>query len=147
MRAAPKAAPASLSERVAGYGFPGRYKLIKTDEFSSVFSFRRRVFGECLAMHYTPNMLGYSRLGIVVGKKTARRAVARNYIRRVLREWFRQNRDRLGAYDLVIRVSKPFGRPDFRRVAEELEELLCRLQRASLKMTGAKNGTHIDLAG
>jgi ribonuclease P protein component len=132
---------------VAGYGFPGRYKLIKTDEFSSVFSFRRRVFGEYLTMHDLPNKLGHPRLGIVVGKKTARHAVARNYIRRVLREWFRRDRDRLGAFDLVIRVSKPFGRSDFRKVAEQLEELLGKLQRASIKMSAGKNGTRTDLAG
>ena len=132
---------------MARYGFPGRYKLLKTDEFSSVFSFRRRIFGECLAMHYTPNTLGHPRLGIIVGKKTARHAVARNYIRRVLREWFRHNCDRIGAYDVVIRVGKSFGRADFRKIAKELEELLAKLQRASLKAKIANNGTHTDLAG
>lgn len=147
MRAAPRAAHASLSDHVAGYGFPGRYKLIKTDEFSSVFSFRRRFFGERLAMHYTPNTLGYPRMGIIVGKKTARHAVSRNYIRRVLREWFRHQRDQIGAYDLVIRVGKSFGRADYRKVVIELEELLGRLQRASLKMSTGNNGARTDLAG
>jgi len=42
---------------VTGFGFPGRYKLKKTDEFSSVFNFRRRISGIVLALHYMPNTL------------------------------------------------------------------------------------------
>ena len=57
---------------MTGYGFPSRYKLLKTDEFSSVFSFRRRLFGVTLALHSMPNTFGYPRIGIVVNKKVAR---------------------------------------------------------------------------
>jgi ribonuclease P protein component len=136
MRVVPKVALASLSDSVAGYGFPCRYKLIKTDEFSSVFSFRRRILGDCLAVHYKPNTLGYPRLGIVVSKKSARLAVARNYMRRVLREWFRLNRDMFGGIDLVVRVNKPFNRLDFARMVVELEGMLSNLKRTSSKSLG-----------
>ena len=131
MRAVPRAAPVSLSKRVAEYGFPSRCKLSKTDEFSSVFSFRRRIFGECLTAHYMPNTLGYPRLGIVVGRKIARRAVARNYIRRIVREWFRKNRSRLGGLDLVVRANRAIGRQDYPRVMEELDGVSGRLRRVA----------------
>lgn len=98
-------------------------------------------------MHYTPNTLSHARLGTIVGKKTARHAVSRNYIRRVLREWFRHHREQIGAYDVVIRVGKAFGRADYHKIEKELEELLGRLQRASLKSSAGKNGTRADLAG
>jgi ribonuclease P protein component len=132
---------------VARYGFPGRYKLLKTDEFSSVFSFRRRIFGECLAMYYKPNSLGYARLGIVVSKKTARRAVARNYMRRVLREWFRLNREKLGGLDVVVKVQKPFMRTEFNLTQEELLRFLNRLQRESAKVLEKIDGARANLAG
>jgi len=80
-------------------------------------------------MHYMPNTLGYPRLGMVIGKKIVRRAVDRNYVRRILREWFRTHRGQLGGIDLVVRANKPFGRQDYRRVAEELEGMLGRLRR------------------
>jgi ribonuclease P protein component len=132
---------------VARYGFPGRYKLLKTDEFSSVFSFRRRIFGESLAMYFMPNNLGYPRLGIVVSKKTARRAVARNYMRRMLREWFRLNREQLGGLDLVVKVQKAFARADFMLTQEELQRFLNRLQREAAKVLEKTDGTRANLAG
>jgi ribonuclease P protein component len=132
---------------VARYGFPSRYKLLKTDEFSSVFSFRRRIFGECLAMYYQPNRLGHPRLGIVISRKTARRAVARNYMRRVLREWFRLNQEKLGGLDLVVKVQKPYSRTDFCSIQEELQRLSGRLQRESTKGLEKTDGAHTDLAG
>lgn len=63
-------------------------------------------------------------MGIVVSKKTAKRAVARNYMRRVVREWFRHHCAQMTGHDLVIRVNKPFGRADFEQVQTELARLL-----------------------
>ncbi|MCX7627296.1 MAG: ribonuclease P protein component [Methylophilaceae bacterium] len=113
---------------MATYGFSSRYKLLRTDEFSSVFNFQRRIQGNGLIVHYKPNGLGHPRLGIVVGKKLARRAVDRNYVKRVVREWFRTYRDQLGSIDLVVRLSKPFGRGDFYDLLRELEAIRIRLQ-------------------
>jgi ribonuclease P protein component len=132
---------------VARYGFPGRYKLLKTDEFSSVFSFRRRIFGESLAMYFMPNSLGYPRLGIVVSKKTARRAVARNYMRRVLREWFRLNREKMCGLDVVVKVQKAFVRDDFMLTQEELQRFMIRLQREAAKVLEKTDDARANLAG
>lgn len=132
---------------MTGYGFPSRYKLLKTDEFSSVFSFRRRFFSERLALHSMPNELGYPRLGIVVSKKTAKRAVARNYMRRVLREWFRHNRGQISGQDLVIRINKPFGRADFVQVQNELAKLLKSFKQRNSRRQESSCDPNIDLAG
>ena len=150
-RVVPRAALASLYKGVTGYGFPGRFKLKKTDEFSSVFSFRRRIFGGYLAMYYKPNSLGHARLGIVVSKKTVRRAVARNYMRRVLREWFRLNCEKLGGLDVVVRAQKTFVRAEFHQVQEELLRLLSRLQQESARAQekqafGKTDGARANLA-
>jgi ribonuclease P protein component len=116
---------------VTGFGFPGRYKLKKTDEFSSVFNFRRRLFGEFLVVHYMPNSLGYPRVGLIVGKKTARLAVQRNYIKRVLRELFRQERHTLPEVDLLVRPIKKFGRDDFGLIRIECLRLFQQLREKS----------------
>lgn len=116
---------------MTGFGFPSRYKLKKTDEFSSVFNFRKRLSGNVLALHYMPNTLGYARLGLVVGKKIAKRAVQRNYMKRSLRELFRQEQASLGAVDLLVRPLKGYSRGDFNLIKLEFNALLDRLRRRS----------------
>lgn len=42
------------------------------------------------------------RLGLAIGKKHCRRAVDRNRLKRIVRESFRQHKDRLGELDIVV---------------------------------------------
>jgi len=114
---------------VKQFGFNSRYKLKKTDDFSSVFSFRKRISGALLIVQYKPNSVGYPRLGMVLAKKVTRSAAQRNYMRRVLRELFRCNRHLLEAVDLVIRPQATFGHPEFQQIKTEFEITLQRLNR------------------
>jgi len=98
-------------------------KLTKTDEFSSVFNFRRRLYSEHLVLNFKPNDLEIARLGLVVAKKTAKSAVSRNYMRRVLREFFRLHQCELGTFDLVINVRKKFTRLNFNSLQHEFGQL------------------------
>ena len=117
------------------FGFDSRYKLTETDDFSSVFSFRRRFSGIILIFHYMPNTSGHSRLGLVVAKKVTRSAVERNYMKRVLREWYRLNRHRFGSVDLVIRTQKTFGPAGFREVGVEFERAIAQICKRSQAVT------------
>ena len=108
-------------------------KLIKTDEFSSVFNFRKCISSQYLVMHYQPNALQRARLGLVIGKKTSKLAVSRNYMRRVLREFFRLNQHHLSHVDLIIRVQKKFGKVNFIQIKKDFNMLIYKLnQRANL---------------
>ena len=107
--------------------FTKQAKLIKTDEFSSVFNFRKRITARFLAVHYQPNTLGRARLGLVVGKKIAKRAVDRNYMRRVLREFFRAQQHAISAVDLVVRVQKRFEKQDFMHIRQEFDMLIAKV--------------------
>jgi ribonuclease P protein component len=102
-------------------------KMIKTDDFSSVFNFRKRFSLQYLAIHYQPNTLERPRLGLVVGKKTAKLAVSRNYMRRVLREFFRLNQHQICHVDLIIRVQKKFDKVDFFQIKQEFDTLITKL--------------------
>ena len=112
---------------MAGLGFPSRFKLKKTDEFSSDFNFRKRITGTILTVHYMPNMFGYARVGLVVGKKIARKSVHRNYMKRVLRDLFRHEHDALGQVDILIRPVKEFSHVDFKNVHAEFNLLMAKL--------------------
>ncbi|MFO1204621.1 MAG: ribonuclease P protein component [Burkholderiales bacterium] len=50
-----------------------------------------------------PNALGVARLGIVIGRKAAARAVARNQCKRWVREAFRARQFDLAGLDVVVR--------------------------------------------
>ena len=102
-------------------------KLIKTDDFSSVFNFRKRIASKFLVMRFKPNKLDFPRLGLIVAKKTAKLAVNRNYMRRVLRELFRLSQHEIAALDLVIQVQKNFEKPDYSVIKKEFDGLLSKL--------------------
>lgn len=72
----------------------------------------------------TGNGLGHARLGLVVGKKTAKRAHERNYMKRVIREWFRTCKETLPPHDFVVRVRKPFNRTNAAEARAQLAQLL-----------------------
>lgn len=108
-------------------------KMIKTDDFSSVFNFRKRISMQYLAIHYQPNLHQRARLGLVVGKKIAKLAVNRNYMRRVLREFFRTQQHDICHVDLIIRVQKKFTKVDFIQIKQEFDSLIGKInQRMSV---------------
>lgn len=125
-----KAGLASLFdvEQVAGVdrGFRAVHRLLKTDEFSSVFAFRRSFRGGPFQLLYCENGRESARLGIVVGKKFAPLSVTRNRIKRLAREAFRHVRGELPACDVVIRLSARLA--DGVEVRSELDRLLRRLK-------------------
>ncbi|MES2181056.1 MAG: ribonuclease P protein component [Pseudomonadota bacterium] len=120
---------------MVSFRFTKPTKLIKTDEFSSVFNFRKRISTQHLAIHYQPNMLQHARLGLVVGKKTAKSSVSRNYMRRVLREFFRLNQHEICHVDLVVRVQKQFEKKAFGQLRLEFDTLIAKInQRMQLEL-------------
>ncbi len=76
-------------------------KLSNAREFDRVFSQNQhRISTSGLLLMAVENDLGYSRLGMVIGKKALVRAPHRNALKRHLREYFRQAP--LPAVDIVI---------------------------------------------
>jgi ribonuclease P protein component len=80
-------------------------RIVKTDEFSSVFRLRPTQRTAHFVLYTRSNQLAHARLGVVVAKRFAPRAVTRNTIKRVARELFRQSR--LSPLDCIVRLSKP----------------------------------------
>lgn len=110
--------------------YPRGYRLTKTDEFSSVFGFRRAIRGNLLMLHYQPRSEPDSdaRLGLVIAKKFIRRAVGRNLVKRLVREAFRLRHPSLAGYDLVVRLMKKPEKLDRQEIAADIGHLLKRLR-------------------
>ncbi|MDR1063215.1 MAG: ribonuclease P protein component [Azoarcus sp.] len=111
----------------AGHGFRHAHKLHGTDEFSSVFAFRRVLRGRFYVLHYRPNGLETARLGLAVAKKIVRRASGRNLLKRIAREVFRLQREDLPACDLIVRVHAPTTSASRAELHQDLRQLLSRL--------------------
>lgn len=112
-----------------GYRFRRTDRLLKTDEFSSVFHLRTLRSNPFFQVYAAPNELGHARLGLVVGKKVAKQAVRRNYIKRTVREWFRLNQAALPACDFVVRARCKFGRAERSEAVTALASLFAKLAR------------------
>jgi ribonuclease P protein component len=113
---------------LASFRFTKQAKIVKTDDFSSVFNLRKRISQQHLVMRYRVNDMSRPRLGLIVSKKTAKLAVQRNYMRRVLRELFRVNQHHLPSVDLIVQIQKAFGRSDFIKIQKQFETLIQKLE-------------------
>lgn len=104
-----------------GYCFIKASRLRKSADYGRVFSGRRVLHGRYFALHFVPASADAvavpvgtrpgPRLGLVVAKRLARRAVLRNLIKRLARESFRLARSQLPELDLVLRLNKVVRKP------------------------------------
>ena len=80
-------------------------RIVKTDDFSSVFRLKPKRRSAHFILYTAKCELPCARLGIVVAKRLAPRAVTRNAIKRVCREVFRQSE--MESMDCVLRLFSP----------------------------------------
>ncbi len=81
-------------------------RLVRTEEFAEVFNQGKSVVDRFLVLYYLPKRQEVTRFGFSVGKKVGH-AVARNRIKRVLREITRINSQQIkSGYDCVI-IARP----------------------------------------
>ena len=99
--------------------FPKKCRLGGNEEFKAVIAKRRRLGNNVLALYVASNGRQYSRLGVSIGR-TAGNAAVRNRFKRLMREVFRLNRDRIPAgFDYVtIASSKAAKELTFENVRE-----------------------------
>lgn len=83
-----------------------RQRLCESVQFKAVFDGSRRFSLGALTVLARANGLDHARLGTVVSRKAAARAVDRNRVKRVVRESFRQHQAQLAAVDVVV-LAKP----------------------------------------
>lgn len=85
--------------------FPRSARLTGPAEFRRVFARPEVTRDAWFRVLSRSNDLGHSRLGLAVSRKTCRSAVGRNRLKRVVRESFRANQERLsaaGGWDIVV---------------------------------------------
>lgn len=99
-------------------------RLTGTGAFEAIFRKGSRHEGRYVQIVTAPASERFGRVGFVVGRKVLARAVDRNRLKRVLREFLRSSRPDIGAFDLVIRVKRPVTRDALPDVAHEAAALI-----------------------
>lgn len=80
--------------------------------------------GRWFAVAAVPNGLEESRLAVRVAKKLVKSAVARNRIRRCVKEVFRLQRAAFPPTDFLVSLIRPYGERTLHPAREELTRLL-----------------------
>ena len=111
--------------------FTKNVRLQNADQFDCVFKKGRRITSPHFAIFYYANNLPNPRLGVVAAKKNLAHAVARNTFKRVVRESFRSNQNKLGNFDIIVfayRNSADLTKAELRKCLDkQLEKLMQRL--------------------
>jgi ribonuclease P protein component len=89
-------------EPLAPLRFTARQRLLSPPDFDRVYAKRFRVVDSNFSINAAPNELGFARLGLSVGAKAVGNSVARNRVKRQVRESFRHVACELPAVDLVV---------------------------------------------
>ena len=108
---------------------PKTTRIARKAEIDLVYRKGRRVSDRLMRVHVRPNDLGFARLAISVPRRLCN-AVKRNRWKRMIRESFRLNREKLSAIDLL---AIPNRKPDGLKRPEVEKALMGLLRRAKKK--------------
>ncbi|MGH8630729.1 MAG: ribonuclease P protein component [Burkholderiales bacterium] len=86
--------------------------------------FAHRLQGRWYQVLARPNRLNTARLGLIVGRRAAARAVDRSLAKRLAREEFRRVRGGLPGLDVVVRLTSVVARRERSAASMELRRLL-----------------------
>lgn len=123
--------------RAQAVGFPKAARLLKTDEYSSVFRLRPWARSAHFVLYGRPTGEA-ARLGLVIGKKYAPRAVTRNAVRRLAREAFRMRRPELAGWDILVRLHLKFDRKALPSASSLALKQVCRAELDGLLADAAR---------
>jgi ribonuclease P protein component len=87
--------------------FGAELRLRSKLQFDALYASGRRIDDRFFGLRVKPNGLGHPRIGLAVAVKTAGNGVARNRLRRLVRESFRLAQHALPAVDIVVSAKFP----------------------------------------
>jgi ribonuclease P protein component len=108
--------------------FPFSKRLHRPEEFERVLR-NKAITDKWLALHSTENTIGSNRLGIIVSKRVVAKSVARNRIKRAIREVFRQSSlVEINTLDFVVRLRRNLREEETMEFRRSLSRLLMKVR-------------------
>lgn len=114
---------------VARQGFAPHQRILTAAAFDAVYSQRIRAMDSFFSVNAAPNTLGYPRLGLSIGKKAVGNSVARNRVKRQVRESFRVMAAQMPGLDLVVGARNNARTAHNARLRESLDGLWKEIQK------------------
>ncbi|MBT4277379.1 ribonuclease P protein component [Candidatus Falkowbacteria bacterium] len=100
---------------------PKNNRLTHRKDFDNAFKVGQSFFSEVLGVKATENNLPDSRFGIVVSTKISKKAVARNKIKRQIREVIHKNLDKIKkGLDVVIICRPGIEKKEFQEIEQAI---------------------------
>jgi ribonuclease P protein component len=87
--------------------FGAELRLRSKLQFDALYASGKRIDDRFFGLRIKPNGLGHPRVGLAVAVKTAGGGVARNRLRRLVRESFRLAQHELPGVDIVVAAKNP----------------------------------------
>lgn len=105
-------------------GFSKKFRIKKKLDFERLYNKGKKLFSYFYVIVYDKNNYQYPRLGISVSKKVGK-AYKRNYEKRLIRNFFKEQKYLLGYYDIIVIKNKRDGafldkKNDFNKILKKL---------------------------
>lgn len=114
------------SSHTTSHDFPKRYRLLESYDFKAVFDAPiKKIHTAHLLAFIAKGSADSSRLGLAITKKKLKHAVARNRIKRLTREAFRQQRSQFETIDIVVIVKASYDKSF--DIGQEVDELFSKI--------------------
>ena len=118
------------------YRFRKENRLLDAAAYSYVFKKASRSRDKWFTVLYRTNENELARLGLAISKKNCRQAAARNRIKRIVRESFRQHQEQLAGLDVVV-MNQPAAKTGSNgQLFDSLSAHWRRCERAADKVSG-----------
>jgi ribonuclease P protein component len=98
------------------------HQRLRSRDIAAILAAGGRKRAASISVQIGPNGLSDARLGLIVPKRYIPRAVDRNRVKRLLREWFRRNQGALAGRDVLVRITGPVEQ--FEAAIEDVDKLV-----------------------
>jgi len=105
-----------------GRTFSRELRLLTAEQYSHVFADARRFGNQSFTLLVRLNDQDHPRLGLAIAKKSAKRAVDRNRIKRLLRESFRNRQHQLPPIDIIAMCRPSATKLTNEQILQQLEK-------------------------
>jgi ribonuclease P protein component len=110
----------NAGKKSTDHSFPRSRRLSKSADYAFVFARPAKLADAIFTVLVRPNEIGRARLGLAISKKNIKTAVARNRIKRLIRESFRQHLFLLSSVDIIVLAKRGADKKNSQTVRRSL---------------------------
>ncbi len=117
-----------VHQKLSNNKFSKQFHLLTPADFKFVFDNANKFANRHWTLLVRPNKKNYPRIGLVIAKKQLMKAVWRNRIKRLAREAFRQHKQALKGYDIVVLSRRDAQKIDNEALTKSFQHLIRKIK-------------------